>query len=209
MWSYNTSVFPVQVTLTSDAYSQGSGLDIIVLIYNQSYQSLFFIPGTGDDRSRNLQTGAYELELTFNPYCGYQDPYVYGVGGFKRIEFMDNDTIKYEYLPTDIFSDYDTHLVFTGVTRNSKTILKDITANLDKVYPLLGGVDKAYKHLKDGKYEKFLNDVSKGWKQKKKTSSLINENERIKQIDATLSANETVLSHKLWNRERRFLLDIF
>ena len=68
------------------------------------------------------------------------------VGGFKRIEFMDNDTIKYEYLPTDIFSDYDTHLVFTGVTRNSKTILKDIT-NLDKVYPLLSGVDKAFTNI--------------------------------------------------------------
>jgi len=187
---------PVQVTLTSDAYSQGSGLAssssyIISLI---KACSLF----QGQEMTEvEICKLAYELELTFNPYCGYQDPYGCGVGGFKRIEFMDSNTIKYEHLPTDIFSDHDTHLVFTGVTRNSKTILKDITANLDKVYPLLGGVDKAYKHLKEKKYEKFLNDVSKGWKQKKKTSPLINENERIKQIDATLSANETVLSHKL------------
>ena len=75
---------------------------------------------------------AYELERIYNPYCGYQDPYGCGVGGFKRIEFMNDDCIKYEFLSTELFDKYDTHLVFTGVTRNSKKILKNVTDNLDK-----------------------------------------------------------------------------
>ena len=38
---------------------------------------------------------------------------------------MDDNSITYEFLSTDIFEHYDTHLVFTGVTRNSKQILKN------------------------------------------------------------------------------------
>ena len=35
------------------------------------------------------------------------------------------------------FNIYDVHLVFTGVTRNSKNVLKDVTDNIDKAKPLL------------------------------------------------------------------------
>ena len=187
---------PVQVTLTSDAYSQGSGLAssssyIISLIKACSIFKGF------DMTETDICKLAYELELTFNPYCGYQDPYGCGVGGFKRIEFFDRDTIKYEYLPTDIFSHYDTHLVFTGVTRNSKEILKDVTSNLEKVFPLLESTDKAYKKLKDRKYDKFLSKLNKAWDQKKLTSTLISENEVIREIDNTLTEDPSVIAHKL------------
>lgn len=75
---------PVQVTLTSDAYSQGSGLAssssyIISLI---KACTLFLNNQMTDVEICKL---AYELELKFNPYCGYQDPYGCGIGGFKRI----------------------------------------------------------------------------------------------------------------------------
>ena len=137
---------PVQVTLTSDAYSQGSGL-----ASSSSYTislikacCLFLnIPIKEHDACKL----AYKLERTYNPYCGYQDPYGCGMGGFKRIEFMGGDRIKYEYLPTDIFNHYDAHLVFTGVTRNSKKILKNITENLEKVKPCLDTVEFAYQSL--------------------------------------------------------------
>ena len=32
---------------------------------------------------------AYKLELKMNPYCGYQDPYGCGIGGFKKIDFTE------------------------------------------------------------------------------------------------------------------------
>ena len=187
---------PVQVTLTSDAYSQGSGL-----ASSSSYTislikacCLFFnLPITDNDACKL----AFKLERTYNPYCGYQDPYGCGVGGFKRIEFLSASRIRYEYLPTDIFNNYDTHLVFTGVTRNSKKILKNITENLDKVKPLLYTSDLAYRSLIDRDYEEFLYLINQSWKQKKQTSSSITENEKIVLMDDTLLNNETVLAHKL------------
>ena len=187
---------PVQVTLTSDAYSQGSGL-----ASSSSYTislikacCLFLnIP----IKEHDVCKLAYKLERTYNPYCGYQDPYGCGVGGFKRIEFLHPSRIKYEYLPTDLFNHYDTHLVFTGVTRNSKKILKNITENLDKVTPVLKKVDVAYNNLLAKKYSNFLEDLKEGWKKKKETSDSITSNKKIKEIDNELENNGTVIAHKL------------
>ena len=187
---------PVQVSLTSDAYSQGSGL-----ASSSSYTislikacCLFLdIPITDNDACKL----AYRLERIYNPYCGYQDPYGCGIGGFKRINFMGDNSVTYEFLSTDIFDYYDTHLVFTGVTRNSKGILKNITDNLDKVKPLLSTCDDAYKILIDGDYHEFLNLMNHSWIQKKQTSSTIAENETIRNIDSMLDDNDTVCAHKL------------
>ena len=187
---------PVQVTLTSDAYSQGSGL-----ASSSSYTislikacSLFLGKSITDNDACKL---AFELERIYNPYCGYQDPYGCGVGGFKRITFMGDNSVTYEFLSTDIFEYYDTHLVFTGVTRNSKRILKNVTDNLDKVKPLLETCDDAYKILIDGDYDEFLYMIGKSWSQKKQTSSTIIENETIRKIDSILENNDTVCAHKL------------
>ena len=187
---------PVHVTLFSDAYSQGSGLAssssyIISLI---KACSLFLNIEMSDFDICKL---AYNLELKFNPYCGYQDPYGCGIGGFKRIEFYNENDIKYQYLSPDIFEKYDTHLIFTGVTRNSKNILEDVTKNIDKVLPLLDTVDKSYSELIDGKYYNFLDLFNEGWKQKKSTSSFITENPKIEEIDNQLENNSSVLAHKL------------
>ena len=187
---------PVQVTLTSDAYSQGSGL-----ASSSSYTislikacCLFLDIAIKEHDVCKL---AYKLERIYNPYCGYQDPYGCGVGGFKRIEFLSPSRIRYEYLPTDIFNNYDTHLVFTGVTRNSKKILKNITENLDKVTPVLKKVDSAYDNLLAKKYSNFLEDLKEGWKKKKETSDSITSNKKIKEIDNELESNGTVIAHKL------------
>ena len=187
---------PVQVTLTSDAYSQGSGL-----ASSSSYTislikacCLFLKITMTESEICKL---AYELERIYNPYCGYQDPYGCGVGGFKRIEFMNDDCIKYEFLSTELFDKYDTHLVFTGVTRNSKKILKNVTDNLEKVKPILNTVAFAYEDLIQKNYESFFDYLNQGWQQKKNTSSSICENEKIKEIDFALENNSSVLSHKL------------
>ena len=187
---------PVQVTLTSDAYSQGSGL-----ASSSSYTislikacCLFFNLSITDNDVCKL---AYKLERIYNPYCGYQDPYGCGVGGFKRIDFLGGSSVRYQFLPCTIFDDFDIHLVFSGITRNSRRILKNITDNLDKVKPLLETCDKAYDILMDENYDKFLYLLGKSWSQKKKTSSIIAENETIREIDSVLEKNDTVCAHKL------------
>ena len=187
---------PVQVTLTSDAYSQGSGL-----ASSSSYTislikacCLFLDKSITDNDACKL---AYHLERTYNPYCGYQDPFGCGVGGFKRINFMGDNSVTYEFLPTDLFECYDTHLVFSGVTRNSKGILKKVSKNLDKVKPLLKTCDKAYDILMKENLHKFLFLLGKSWHQKKETSSSIAECDTIVEIDQALEKNETVCAHKL------------
>jgi len=187
---------PVQVTLTSDAYSQGSGLAssssyIISLI---KACTLFLNDQMTDIEICKL---AYELELKLNPYCGYQDPYGCGIGGFKRIEFIKGGIVKYDFLSTKLFDLYDSYLVFTGITRNSKNVLKDVTDNIDKAKPLLPTLDKSYAALQENDYSKFLNYLNKSWIQKKKTSSIITENLSIKEMDDYLNENDTVIAHKL------------
>ena len=187
---------PVQVTLTSDAYSQGSGL-----ASSSSYTislikacCLFLDKSITDNDACKL---AYHLERTYNPYCGYQDPYGCGVGGFKRINFMGDNSVTYEFLPTDLFECYDTHLVFSGVTRFSKGILKNISKKLDKVKPLLKTCDKAYDTLMKENLDKFLFLLGKSWHQKKETSPSIAECDTIIEIDHVLEKNDTVCAHKL------------
>ena len=140
---------------------------------------------------------ALELEQEMNPYCGYQDPYGCGIGGFKKIDFEKGGIIKYDFLSTELFTHYDAHLVFTGVTRNSKNVLQDVTANIDKSLPLLQTVDKAYDALRQKDFPLFLNLLNQSWEQKKETSSLITENEQIQKIDQVLSESNDVLAHKL------------
>lgn len=187
---------PNTVSMTSDAYSQGSGLAssssyIISLI---KCISIFNDLHLTDIEICEL---AFKLEQEMNPYCGYQDPYGCGIGGFKKIDFENDGIIKYDFLSTDIFNHYSTYLVFTGVTRNSKDVLQDVTSNIDKSYPLLKITEDAYYSLKGRDYSSFFNLFQESWIQKKKTSSLITENQVIKNMDEALSQNSDVLAHKL------------
>jgi D-glycero-alpha-D-manno-heptose-7-phosphate kinase len=189
-------VAPSLVSMTSDAYSQGSGL-----ASSSSYiiSLIKCISMSNDLHLTDIEICeiAYKLEREFNPYCGYQDPYGCGIGGFKRIEFQRGGIIKYDFLSTELFKYYDAHLIFTGVTRNSKKVLKDISCNLDKISPLLDTLEKAYDALLQKEYEEFLIYLNESWKQKKETSSMINENQKIMEIDEHLINNPLVISHKL------------
>ena len=188
--------FPLNVSMTSDAYSQGSGLAssssyIISLI---KCISIFNDLQMTDIEICEL---AYKLELEMNPYCGYQDPYGCGIGGFKRIEFQRGGIVKYDFQSTELFQHYDAHLVFTGVTRNSKNVLKDVSNNLDKISPLLDTLEVAYDALLQKNYDEFLHHLNQSWIQKKQTSSSINENTMIKTIDQYLLNDPLVVAHKL------------
>jgi D-glycero-alpha-D-manno-heptose-7-phosphate kinase len=187
---------PTHITLFSDAYSQGSGLasSSSYLISLIKSCSLFLDRPMTDIEICEL---AFNLEQEMNPYCGYQDPYGCGIGGFKKIDFEKDGVIKYNFLPTELFNYYDAHLVFTGITRNSKNVLQDVSENIDKSLPLLKTVEDAYDVLKQKDYEKFLELLNFSWGQKKQTSSLITENEQIRNMDKVLMDSEKVISHKL------------
>ena len=187
---------PMNISMTSDAYSQGSGLAssssyIISLI---KAISMFNELSMTDAEICKL---AYKLELKMNPYCGYQDPYGCGIGGFKKIDFYRGGIVKYDFLSTDLFKYYDMALVFTGVTRNSRGVLKSVTDNLDKAVPLMETVEKAYDALLDEDYPEFLELLNLSWDQKKKTTSHITENKVIRSMDKSLEESDSVIAHKL------------
>jgi D-glycero-alpha-D-manno-heptose-7-phosphate kinase len=187
---------PVQVTLTSDAYSQGSGLAssssyIISLI---KACCIFLNEKMTDHEICNL---AHKLEISFNPYCGYQDPYGCGIGGFKRIEFLRNNKVRYEFLPSHILDNFSIQLVFTGVTRNSKPVLRSVTENLEKITPLVNTVNKAHEAILTKDYLEFFNLLNEGWEQKKNISSIITKNKRIRNIDSSLGEMKSIFAHKL------------
>lgn len=187
---------PMNISMTSDAYSQGSGLAssssyIISLIKSIS---MFNELSMTDAEICKL---AHKLELKMNPYCGYQDPYGCGIGGFKKIDFFRGGIVKYDFLSTDLFKYYDMALVFTGVTRNSRGVLKSVTDNLDKAVPLMETVEKAYDALLDENYPEFLELLNLSWDQKKKTTSHITENKVIRTMDKSLEESDSVIAHKL------------
>ena len=187
---------PMNISMTSDAYSQGSGLAssssyIISLI---KAISMFNELSMTDAEICKL---AYKLELKMNPYCGYQDPYGCGIGGFKKIDFYRGGIVKYDFLSTDLFKYYDMALVFTGVTRNSRGVLKSVTDNLDKAVPLMQTVENAYDALLDENYPEFLELLNLSWDQKKKTTSHITENKVIRTMDKALEESDSVIAHKL------------
>ena len=97
----------------------------------------------------------------------------------------------------DIFREFDAHLVFTGITRNSKKVLKDVTANIEKSRPLLEIVDKAHDSFYKKNYDEFLNLMNDSWVQKKNTSTTILKNNWIREMDKELFDNKSVFAHKL------------
>ncbi|MBU3749054.1 MAG: hypothetical protein FGM52_01145 [Mycobacterium sp.] len=189
-------VDPINISLTSDVFSHGSGLAssssyIISIIKAVATFKKMVITDS------EICSLAYEIEVELNPYCGLQDPFGCGLGGFKLLEFGKDRRVRVEFLPTGFFDHYDCHLIFTGVTRESRPILKDVARNVDKSLPLLRIVSSAYDALLNRNYETVLDLLNESWTEKKKTSELITASPEIVGLDAELAENPQVLAHKL------------
>ncbi len=190
------SIDPVTVSLTSDVFSHGSGLASSSSYIISLIKAIMTFQETSMTDSE-ICSAAYEVELALNPYCGLQDPYGCGLGGFKRLDFKRDRRVAVEFLPAKLFDTYDCHLIFTGVTRDSKNVLKDVANNVDRAVPLLEMVDLAYEALLDEKFNLVLDYLNESWIEKKRTSSLIAGNSVIQSIDAQLESDERILAHKL------------
>jgi D-glycero-alpha-D-manno-heptose-7-phosphate kinase len=190
------SIDPVTVSLTSDVFSHGSGLASSSSYIISLIKAVTIFKNLTMTDSEICST-AYEIELSLNPYCGLQDPFGCGLAGFKRLEFKDGRRASVEFLPSKFFDVYDCHLIFTGVTRDSKSVLKDISANVDKALPLLDIVDQAYEALLEEKYHLVLEFLKESWYEKKRTSDLIAANPKIRDLDAELADADEILAHKL------------
>lgn len=187
---------PITVSLTSDVFSHGSGL-----ASSSSYLISLIKAVTIFNRQTmtdsEVCSTAYEIELTLNPYCGLQDPYGCGLGGFKRLDFRGDRTVSVEFLPIEFFREYDCHLIFTGITRQSEGVLRDVSKNVGKALPILELVDDAYQALLDNRFNDLLGLLRESWEAKKKTSDLVATNSEIAALDVALAEDDRVLAHKL------------
>ena len=137
---------------------------------------------------------AHRIEKTINPFLGQQDVFGCCVGGFKKIEFTREGLPRYTFLPTDMFSEYDVVLLFTGATRNSTDVLKTVRVPETDVFNPI--VEEAERCIMSSDYSGFMSLMAEGWAEKKKTSSSI-MSDSISQIDEWLDSLEDCVAHKL------------
>lgn len=187
-------VYPCSVHMTSDVFSHGSGLAV-----SSSY-SCCLIKAISELNSTHLSdiecaSKAHMLEKLINPLLGQQDVFGCAIGGFKKIEFTQNSLPKYTFLPTSFFNHYVPYLVFTGLTRNSTNVLKNVSVPKNDVFNSL--VVEAEQMILNANYEKFLRLVKDGWEEKKRTSKNVIEEKHLKDLDEYLDKYPGCIAHKL------------
>ena len=176
---------PITITFNTDIMTDGSGLAA------SSAYMIAFIKAISLYKNLNLTNVevvkiALELERTFNPLTGYQDPYGCGMGGFKRIDFFKNKKPSFRYLESSfLFKNYNLYLLHTNIKRASTSILK--TIDLKKTISLLEIVDNAEKAIEENNPKEFEKLFIESWEQKKKTSSLIIGSPELSFLDTKLS----------------------
>lgn len=188
------NVGPCSVHMTSDVFSHGSGLAVSSSYSCALYKAISIIK---NQNISDIECGAkaHFLEKLLNPLLGQQDIFGCVIGGFKKIEFTSNGLPKYTFLPTSIFDYYTPYLIYTGITRNSTSVLKTVSVpETDTFNPL---VSESEDMILNGKFDKFMKLISDGWNEKKRTSKSVLEDDSLKHLDDYLSNYPGCVSHKL------------
>jgi len=185
---------PLSVGFTTDVFSVGSGLA------SSSSYVLSFIKAAAHYTKWDLSDFeickiGLEIERRFNPLTGYQDPYGCGLGGFKRMDFVKGKDPQITFLSRKIFNEFDMFLIYTGISRHSTAILKEVT-KCPRV-KLLEFVDRMQDSLEKGDSKSFLSSIKEGWEYKKKTSSNIMNNRVVQNFDRQISNDSRILAHRL------------
>jgi D-glycero-alpha-D-manno-heptose-7-phosphate kinase len=188
------NVTPCSVHMTSDVFSHGSGLAV-----SSSYSCglVKAISELKEEKTSDIEctAKAHFLEKLLNPLLGQQDVFGCGIGGFKKIEFTSQGLPKYTFLPTSFFEYYVPYLVYTGITRNSTSVLKSVTVpNTDTFNPL---VSESENMIMNGNFEKFLKLIKDGWVEKKRTSKDVLADKSLQDLDAWLDKYPGCVAHKL------------
>jgi D-glycero-alpha-D-manno-heptose-7-phosphate kinase len=188
------NVQPCSVHMTSDVFSHGSGLAV-----SSSY-SCSLIKAISILKEQNISeiecaAKSHFLEKLINPLLGQQDIFGCAIGGFKKIEFTSRGLPKYTFLPTGLFDYYVPYLVYTGITRNSTSILKTVSVpETDTFNPLVSDSEEM---ILNGKFDKFMKLMKDGWQEKKRTSKSVLQNPSLKELDEYLDKYPGCASHKL------------
>ena len=139
-----------------------------------------------------------QLERSFNPLTGHQDPYGCGLGALKKMIFKKDTDPSISFLPKEIFESMDMFLIHTGVTRRSTDVLKTFDEGpQDNRRLLLSLVDEMEENIKSKDMVSFCKTINEGWEVKKKISRVITENLFLKNIEDSLQNEDRILAHRL------------
>ena len=125
-----------------------------------------------------------EIDLMGQP-IGIQDQYAVAYGGFNRYRFHRDDTVSVEPVicPEDAMRQLKKSfmLFFTGITRDSGTVLSEQKSNIDSRIPqldeLVRTVDVAYSKLAKNDVNEWGRMLHESWLTKKKLASKISNPE--------------------------------
>jgi D-glycero-alpha-D-manno-heptose-7-phosphate kinase len=187
------SVDKINCTLVSDIYSAGSGLAASSSYLQALIKSIYLL------REQNITEFevckiAENIERSFNRLVGQQDFYG-SMGGLKRINFFEGKDPEIKYLSTNIFNNFDITLLYTGILRSSTVVLDSI--DIDKSVTLLNDVEDLEQAINKCDIDLFSKVMNRSWQNKKNTSSLICENDTLRNIDEKLYNDSRILCHKL------------
>ena len=136
-----------------------------------------------------------EVERLSSP-IGIQDQFAVAFGGFRRYRFYANGSVSTEPVFADqaVFKKLRSSLMlfYTGITRNSGTILSEQKATIAEKMPLLDSmvedVDLTFRALQEGRLDFWGDTLDEVWKKKKKFASKISNNEIDQMYDAAKKA---------------------
>lgn len=183
----------INCSLVSDVFSAGSGL-ASSSSYLQALIKAIFVWRGQTITEFGVCKIAEQIERKFNPLVGQQD-FFGSTGGFKRINFFKDKDPVIRYLDESIFETMDTYLLYTGIVRNSTSVLE--TLETEKSLPLISDVDDLEHAINSCNINLFNEIMKRSWHNKKLTSRLICENQTLVDLDKDLSMNSNVYSHKL------------
>lgn len=187
------SVDKINCSLLSDIYSVGSGL-ATSSAYLMALIKAIHVLNKKTISDFELCKMAEKIERNFNPLVGQQD-FFGSLGGLKRINFYRDNDPSIRPLPTKIFNEMDVYLMYTGILRNSTSVLK--TIDIDKSLPLIQDVEDLENSIKEKDLLMFNTIMRRSWENKKKTSKEICQNNYLSHLDFKLINDHNVLSHKL------------
>lgn len=171
----------VEITTMADIPSAGSGLGSSSAVTVGSLQAMYAYLGEIVTAERLAQE-ACQIELeALNKPIGVQDQYIAALGGLRFLRFHPDGSVTGEKVCLDERTrrilNQNLMLFFTGVTRQSDSVLHEQKANIPERRPTLRRLkqlaEEAWSELRAGNAESLGCLLDEGWQLKRQLASLV------------------------------------
>jgi D-glycero-alpha-D-manno-heptose-7-phosphate kinase len=185
---------PLTMTFNTDSASHGIGLASSSAYTIAAVAAMARLNGITMSNFEIVKL-SLKIERKFNQHTGYQDPFGCGIGCFKKLEFYKELDPKITYLSSDIFSSFDMHLLYTGVSRKSTAMLEKVM-NTDRK-EMLELMLLMEQSILNSDVKEFLKLVNLAWENKKTSLESMLEGNVLKALDDRLMNSSNILAHRL------------